>query len=330
MFNPSLPVVSVIVTSYNQSKTITQCLDSILNQKCDFLFEIIIGDDCSNDGTQKICFEYQKKFPEIIKPVYHTINRGVSTNWILSINEAKGKYIAACAADDFWSLPTKLQIQVDYLENDASIDFCFTDYDILYIDSKRVYQKKNVLRKLNIRENDGNYLFNGIASGKIKIATNTVLFKKEIIDKYIPVNDFIRLKFPIEDWPMWLIFAKYCNMKYIPISTAVYRKGHESLSNSTDYLRIEEKYLDEHRMYKYLCNLFPDELQYSEIIYQSYIYNILINLAFKKKDFTAAKFYGQRMKELGMRDIKTKMSQHFFTFYAFSVLKSLRNKIFNN
>jgi glycosyltransferase involved in cell wall biosynthesis len=322
-----LPLVSVVITSYNQSATISQTIVSILSQKCDFPFEIIIGDDYSDDGTQEICTEFQNHFPDIIHTIFHEKNIGVAANWILSIKQARGKYIAACAADDYWSVNSKLQMQADILENNADIGLCYTDFDVLISESNKSIIKRNFLKNKNYPGYEGNNLLLDIFNGRVQIATHTVLFKKELFDKYVPVNDYIKFKFPIEDWPTWLILSKYCYFKYLAQSTAVYRKGHESLSNPRQYEQIEIKYAAEQKMYQYLCNMFPGDISYSEIGYLNYVNGILLNLAYKKLDFYAAKKYAQKQKDLGSFNPKIKMTKTKLTFYILALVKRLKQNL---
>ena len=101
-------VASIIVTSYNQEATIHQTLLSILHQKCNFAFEVIIADDCSIDNSQKIAKEYYYKFPDVVMLDFKTENMGVGSNWALSVKRAQGKYIFTCAADDYWHQVTLL------------------------------------------------------------------------------------------------------------------------------------------------------------------------------------------------------------------------------
>ena len=112
--------VSVIVLTYNQENTIKRTLDSILSQKCNFNFEIIIGDDCSTDSTVRICQEYQSSYPTIIRLICNETNKGVVKNYYNCILASKGKYIADCAGDDYWVTTTKLQKQYDILEKDPT------------------------------------------------------------------------------------------------------------------------------------------------------------------------------------------------------------------
>lgn len=112
------PVVSVCVITYNHGKYIRQCLDGILMQEVTFPYEILIHDDASPDNTAEIIREYEAKYPEIIKPIYQTVNQysqGIDVGKYI-FERAVGKYIALCDGDDYWTDPKKLQIQVDFLE----------------------------------------------------------------------------------------------------------------------------------------------------------------------------------------------------------------------
>lgn len=120
------PKVSVCVITYNHEKYISQCLQSIIEQETDFDFEIIVGDDCSIDKTKEIIVEIQEKHPEIVKPLFHVRNVGGIQNLVSVCNQAKGDYIAHCDGDDYW-LKDKLQIQIDYLENNSDVAAVFTN-----------------------------------------------------------------------------------------------------------------------------------------------------------------------------------------------------------
>lgn len=110
-------LVTVNMLTYNHRKFIVRALDSILSQRVNFRFEIVIGDDASTDGTQEIIRKYAKKYPDIIHAVLHTENVGISKN-VESIRPFyHGKYIAPMEGDDYWVDSLKLQRQVDFLES---------------------------------------------------------------------------------------------------------------------------------------------------------------------------------------------------------------------
>lgn len=108
--------LSVCVVTYNQEKYIGQCLQSIVNQVVDFAFEVIVGDDCSTDGTRKIIEEFQEKYPELIFPIFRERNIGAVENFSQVHNAASGMYVAHIDGDDY-ALPGKLQAQVDFLDH---------------------------------------------------------------------------------------------------------------------------------------------------------------------------------------------------------------------
>lgn len=316
---------SVVVTAYNQEATISQTLESILSQKCDFLFEILIGDDCSADKTREICLEYQQKYPEIIKPIFHKTNGGVATNFVLTIKEAKGKYIAVCAADDFWHNTTKLQLEVDFLESKPDYGFVYTDYHKLNVRTGRVI--KSWLRYSNTKIYEGENLIYSFFTGKVPALTLTVMFRKDLYDKYIPGDDYINYKFPIEDWPTWLILSKYSKIGYIAESTATYRYGHESLSNISSYNKVVQKFTYEKRMYKYLCDRFPDDLPFDDTGYDNYVNGILLGLAYKKLDFNSAKNYAKIMLNQGSKNLKVRCATNPISFFMFGMLKKIKSSI---
>ena len=109
--------VSVTVLCYKHAKYLRQCLDSILSQKVDFKYEIVIGDDCSNDGSAEIINEYKEKYPDIIVPLINEVNLGASKNSFNIKLHCRGQYISGCEGDDFWINDQKLQKQVDFLDS---------------------------------------------------------------------------------------------------------------------------------------------------------------------------------------------------------------------
>jgi glycosyltransferase involved in cell wall biosynthesis len=120
----SKPLVSICCTAYNLEKYIAEAIDSFLMQETSFNFEIIVGEDCSTDSTRNIIKNYQQKFPNIIRIISSDKNVGVIKNYNRVIEAAKGKYLAICDGDDFWSSNDKLQKQVDFLESNDEYVIC--------------------------------------------------------------------------------------------------------------------------------------------------------------------------------------------------------------
>lgn len=111
----NIPKVSVCVITYNQEKYIRQCLQSIVDQKTDFDFEVIVGDDGSTDNTRSIINEFVENYPGVVKAIFQEVNTGGSDNYLDVHGAARGEYVAHIDGDDY-ALPGKLQTQADCLD----------------------------------------------------------------------------------------------------------------------------------------------------------------------------------------------------------------------
>jgi glycosyltransferase involved in cell wall biosynthesis len=129
--------ISVVVTTYNHEKYISQCLESILCQKGDFQVEVIVGDDCSTDNTRTIALRFQEKYPWIIKILPPEPNLGITKNLKRSLDVCSGDYIAICEGDDYWTDEYKLLKQSDFLENHKDYSMCFSPIIVLYEDQNK-------------------------------------------------------------------------------------------------------------------------------------------------------------------------------------------------
>lgn len=131
--NNIIPVVSVTVATYQHVNYIKECLDGILMQKTNFPIEIIIGEDGSTDGTQEICKEYAHAHTDKIRlfirdrklSQYKDKDGSIQRfNGLWNRMSCRGKYIAFCEGDDYWTDPLKLQKQVDFLESHPDYVMC--------------------------------------------------------------------------------------------------------------------------------------------------------------------------------------------------------------
>ena len=121
-------LVSVVMITYNHEKYIQQAIEGVLMQKINFHIELIIADDTSPDQTENIVKKIIVEHPNghWIKYTKHKFNKGVSKNFTWALKQAKGKYIALCEGDDYWTDPLKLQKQVDFLEENENIGLVST------------------------------------------------------------------------------------------------------------------------------------------------------------------------------------------------------------
>ena len=132
--------VSIRCFAYNHERFIRQCLEGFVMQKTDFRFEAIVHDDASTDNTAAIIREYAEKYPDIIKPIYETENQYSKHDGSLTriMNaHTRGKYVAMCEGDDYWTDPYKLQKQVDFLESHPDYVMCSSRWDEYFENEKR-------------------------------------------------------------------------------------------------------------------------------------------------------------------------------------------------
>jgi glycosyltransferase involved in cell wall biosynthesis len=135
--------VSVLVITYNHFKYIGKCLSSILNQKTSFDFEVIIGEDCSSDPTRVICEEFARK-DDRIQLLSSNENLGPVKNFLRTYQASKGEYVAFCEGDDFWTDDNKLQIQVQFL--DDNIEFAGSFHDAFVVDENNKMIKEDYFK----------------------------------------------------------------------------------------------------------------------------------------------------------------------------------------
>ena len=138
--NPSKPVVSICCITYNHEPYIEDALEGFLIQKTDFPFEILIHDDASTDRTADIIREYEALYPNIIKPIYQTVNQysqNKGPNAEFNVPRAKGGYLALCEGDDYWTNPNKLQIQVEAMNTHPDCDISFHPALMIFEDNHK-------------------------------------------------------------------------------------------------------------------------------------------------------------------------------------------------
>lgn len=204
--------VSVCITTFNKQDYISQALDSIIAQKTNFDFEILIYDDASTDGTVSIIKEYQKKDARIILLANSQNEYG---NGIYGVNErnlfpiAKGTYIALCDGDDYWTDPFKLQKQIDFLDQNTEYILCCHDGEVYY-------QKSAEFGKVYKKSPDNPITFKDVISmGGNLCPTSSIVFRNSI--KTYPgyifksmSNDRALTYFLITKGKFWFMKEKMC------------------------------------------------------------------------------------------------------------------------
>jgi glycosyltransferase involved in cell wall biosynthesis len=199
------PLLSILCITYNHDKYIGEAIDSWLEQKIDFQIEIIIGDDCSTDKT---VYEVKKhlKIHNNIKLIERAKNIGFINNFIETYKQCNGKYIAICEGDDYWIDKNKLQMQVDFLENN-------NNYVLTHTNVFTLNNKNNLCQLKPDSYNYENNIYN-----KNEISTLTAVFRNFNIDFSEKWSQFM-----MADWPLWISLSEKGRFKYFGEKTGVYR-----------------------------------------------------------------------------------------------------------
>ncbi|EIM06127.1 family 2 glycosyl transferase [Planococcus antarcticus DSM 14505] len=209
-------MVSIECTSYNHEDFIAEALDSMLMQRTNFTYEILIHDDASTDRTAKIIKSYEQKYPDIIKPIYQTENqysKGVLVEEF-NLERAKGKYLAVCEGDDYWTDPDKLQKQVDYMETHPQCSMCVHAAERVSAVTKKPVSV--------MRPSHKNKIFSVeevIEGGGDLFATNSILYSREKISE---MPDFY-LNATVGDYPLVIWGALNGTLCYIDQNMSAYR-----------------------------------------------------------------------------------------------------------
>lgn len=275
--NESIPVKIVMVT-YNHERYIAQAIESVLLQKTDFKYKLVIGDDCSFDSTTDICIQYVNKFPDKIILVSNKKNLGLLANYKQLLDNYPAKYIAILEGDDYWTDVNKLQTQYNLLENNQDIGLVHTDCDLLFETGKLqsgCHQKhKRSIQRISVFEE---LLY------KNYIRTATVMFRHELYDKYVSINEYDRLGFKTLDFPMWLDISKHTNFIYLNYSTSVYRIHGSSLSNSSQYKIMAQFYKSTYDIMSYVFGKYDTDVKLQEsVLNKCMIARVSLEMKYKK------------------------------------------------
>lgn len=232
-------MISVIVCTYNQEKTIGRTLDSILCQECHEPIEIIIGEDHSTDDTLAVCQRYSNEYPDVIRIMANKKNKGVVDNYFDCIMAARGEYIADCAGDDFWCDTKKLEKEVTILEKNPDVGIVHTEYQIYNettgsteLPAKPVYTECFI---------EGTQLLEQILTQRLRpvIHLCTSLYRTEWIRR--AHNEYLRYfrndAYRLEDVQVCFFLARMGRIAYLPDVTLSYSQGEESVSFSYDEVK---------------------------------------------------------------------------------------------
>lgn len=175
-------LVSICCTAYNHEKYIEQALEGFVMQQCNFKFEILVSDDASTDNTASIIKRYESNYPYLFQVFYLNENqysKGNKPLFNILFPATKGKYIALCEGDDYWTDPLKLQKQVDFLEENEEFSMICTNAEVIINDSGK---NTNITTGLTLLQESRTVYATEIIS-KWMVPTASVLFRRNFLGK---------------------------------------------------------------------------------------------------------------------------------------------------
>lgn len=206
------PTVSVVLRTYEHAGFITQAIESVLVQDLEVPFELVIGEDCSNDGTREIVERYAERYPETIRAVLPERNVGHGEIFKRALEATSGSFIAYLDGDDYWSSASKLRRQLDFLQANPDCASCFHDVSLVYGEA-------------------------GTPSGAINPALAEERFELEdiLIECFVPAPAVMfgrsvaerlpnwAFDVPWIDWLIHICSAMEGSIGYLPLTMAAYR-----------------------------------------------------------------------------------------------------------
>ncbi|MDE6099710.1 MAG: glycosyltransferase [Paramuribaculum sp.] len=230
----SAPEVSVIVVTYNQESTIGRTLESILAQKCDFDFEIIVGEDASSDQTRRICQDYAVRYPEKIRLMPETANKGIVDNYFDCLANCRGMFVTDCAGDDYWPEPGRLQVQRDYLRENVSDVAVMSDW-LIVENGQTVLSSRTDRYRMYASRTDGPTMMTRLLGAINNIPLlSAMMFRKSVTDGILAMDaDMVRRReWGCEDLPLMVALASKGAFGYLPIAATAYIVGDATVSNN--------------------------------------------------------------------------------------------------
>ncbi len=202
--------VTVWMSAYNHEKYIARCLDSVLAQKTDFEFDIVLGEDCSNDKTREIVLGYKEKYPEKFKLFLPEKNIGMMEMDVATNPLCNGEYLALLNGDDYWTDENKLQIQADFLDSKPDTVMCYHKATVINEDTG--YEFETVYL-----ENSDVLPVESLLKGYNPIMTPTVMMRN-----ILPLPDWYD-QMPYGDMLTYLLLSQKGKIRYIDKNMSIYR-----------------------------------------------------------------------------------------------------------
>lgn len=305
-------MVDVVMMTYNHEKYIKKAIEGVIMQETEFEIRLIIADDASTDGTEKIIAGISGSGTTKILHSRNKENIGAQANFLSAMQSCSSKYVALCEGDDYWIDKYKLQKQVDFLEANPDFAICY----------HRVYElyknKKLKLEELNTAETEMEYSIEFLARGNC-MHTASVVFRNHLIGEF-PGNF---AKSPVGDYVLHMLNARHGKIKYLPAPMAVYRRQGQGIWNTQTHESCSHKMME---VIDLLIPLFDGEVKEILLKKKAAIYCDLAVVEFYRKNVDKATEFLDKafaidgsFKELWVREKYPELIKEILNFRKYRV-----------
>jgi glycosyltransferase involved in cell wall biosynthesis len=229
----------VAVITYNHEPFIAQAIESVLMQETPFVVELVIGEDCSTDGTRRIVQAYADKYPNVISALLPERNLGMARNYDAVWEACRGKYIAWLEGDDYWRTPQKLQKQVALMEANPHYSMCGTKTQFVNTSSDGIEKDAGVLEPAMLKPEYG--LFDFLTA--YPMHTSSMLLRREFVEFPDWLNGLVMLR----DTCVFALYAEKGPVGYLSEVVSCWRihtGGIWTTKSAADQLQCNQKAID--------------------------------------------------------------------------------------
>lgn len=307
-------LISVIIPNYNRADTVGQTIESIVTQEVNAEVEIIIGDDCSTDNARDVLLKYKALYPDTIRLIFNEHNIGLGANWATCVKECRGKYICNCDNDDYWHNPEKLQLQMDYMEAHPKSNICITNHRT---HNRSTGEIKECFARVN-RDVD----IQQAMWGGSHFCNATIMYRADFLKKHLDLDEFIKRRLSLQDWPAWVILTAYSDIDILPVSTATFGIETVSITRPDTVERLAKRYMGDKEVCRYLGNLFPEKFPFDDNEWDRYAAGRLLAKAYQINDWNNANKYAKQ-NPVGISKTKLFFAKNWLLFKLFCLVKKI-------